>query len=234
MVFVANTKVPVRSSLPGRETSLVSDFLQSGVLRTPRYQSEIFNEPKLPTGFPDIVAVYLGDVPLSMNPSRNALTHTHLRLLHHLCSVKKTSVTDIISDLGWRGKMLDQTIEALSDADLIYRRGSRIFARELRKIFAVRKIVAIEAKVDNWARGLQQASSNTWFASHSYLLIPENRNVAKVKSTAQALGVGVMIFDGDETRTIVTPRVSPLPSSYGSWLFNEWSVRRLFGSPHTC
>src|SRR5205823_6098859 len=112
---------------------LISEFLQSGALSTSRNQPLIFSEPKLPTGFPDIVAVYLRDVSITLNPTRNALTNTHLRLLHHLCSVKMTSFEAIRSDLGWRARMLERCIEDLSDADLVYARGSKVSARELRK-----------------------------------------------------------------------------------------------------
>jgi hypothetical protein len=229
MLPVANARVPCRPATPGRETSLVLQFLAAGSLADRRTeQPVVFTEPKLATGFPDIVAVYLSNKPITVTPGRTILHDEHLRLLHHLCSVKSTSFDEIESGLGWRGKMLERCIAELADADLVCVRGSKIVARHVGTIFAVRKIVAIEAKIDNWKRALRQACSNTWFASHSYVLIPKTRAIDHVEAAAKAIGVGVMVFDGDKTKTVVNPVVRSIPVSYGSWLFNEWSLRLIF------
>src|SRR5438128_278701 len=128
----ANARVPCRAATPGRETSLVGQFLAGGSLSNRRSESPVvFTEPKLPTGFPDIVAVYLSDKPITLTPVRATLHDEHLRLLHHLCSVKTTSFDEIESGLGWRGKMLERCIGDLADADLVYVRGSKIVARRV-------------------------------------------------------------------------------------------------------
>lgn len=228
MSFTPDTRVPGRPGTRGPEALFISSFLASGALGRNGTSPLIFNEPKLPTGFPDIVAVYLRDTQLSINPSRNALTQEHLRLLHHVCSVRASSVEAICADLGWRRKMLRRCIADLESADLLYVRGGGVFARQMKAIFAAKRIIAIEAKLDNWWRALHQASSNTWFASHSYVLIPQNRNLDIIKKEAARLGVGVMVFDGLTTETALEARVHPLPASYGSWLFNEWTIRRAF------
>jgi hypothetical protein len=230
MAFTPNTTVPVRPGTSGPEALFVSSFLSSGALATAADSPLIFNEPKLPIGFPDVVAVYLRDSEITLNPTRNALDNDHLRLLHHVSSVRATSVEDLQSDLGWHNKMLQQCIDDLAEADLLYVRGRRVMARPLRSVFAAKKIVAIEAKLDNWSRALQQASSNTWFASHSYVLIPRNRNLSTINAEARALGVGVMVFDWQKTEITVEAKKHKLPASYGSWLLNEWTIRRVFSS----
>jgi hypothetical protein len=215
---------------PGRETCLVEQFLAAGSLADRKTELPVvFTEPRLATGFPDVVAVYLSDKPITVTPGRTMLHDEHLRLLHHLCSVKTTSFNEIESGLGWRGKMLKRCVADLADADLVYVRGSKIVARHVANIFAVRKIIAIEAKIGDWKRAIRQACSNTWFASHSFVLIPQTRAIEHVQSAAQAVGIGVMIFDGEKTKTVVNPLARSIPASYGSWLFNEWSLRSIFG-----
>ena len=231
MPFTPDTTVPVRPGTSGPEALFVSRFLSSGALKGVMDSPAIFNEPKLPTGFPDIVAVYLRESEITLNPTRNALGQDHLRLLHHVSGVRATSVQDLQSDLGWRGRILRRCIDELAEADLLYVRGQRIIARRLRSVFAARKIVAIEAKLGNWSKALEQASSNTWFASHSYALIPRNRNLSTINAKARALGVGVIVFDGEKTETTVQAKKHELPASYGSWLFNEWTIRRMFSAP---
>jgi hypothetical protein len=228
MTFTPDATVPARPATTGPEALFVSSFLSSGMLASSIDAPLIFNEPKLPIGFPDVVAVYLRDTEITLNPTRNALHHDHLRLMYHVSSVGEASVDEIQSDLGWRSSVLQRCIADLADADLLYLRGRRVVARGLRTVFAAKKIVAIEAKLDNWSRALEQASSNTWFASHSYVLIPRNRNLAVINSEARALGIGVMVFDGEKTEITVEARKHSLPASYGSWLFNEWTIRRVF------
>lgn len=226
MLLGAN--VSCRAATPGREMSLVNEFLAGGSLAKQGVTPLVFTEPKLPTGFPDIVAVYLSDKRITVTPGRSALQDDHLRLLHHLCMVKTTSFDEIKAGLGWRGKMLERCITDLADADLVFVHGSKIVARGVRSIFAIRKIIAIEAKIGDWRRALRQACTNTWFASHSYLLIPSTRVMDQVGEAARNMGIGVITFDGTNTRTVVAPLARSIPASYGSWLFNEWSLRSIF------
>jgi hypothetical protein len=95
----------------------------------------------------------------------------------------------------------------------------------LRKNFAVRRIVAFEAKISDWRGAIQQAALNKWFASESYILVPRIPARSVIIETAEAAGVGVWI-EGEVSPYLVTPRVnSREPLSYASWLFNEWSWR---------
>jgi hypothetical protein len=233
MLFTPDIRVPIRPLTNGPEALFVSSFLASGILAGNGSRPLTFREPKLPTGFPDIVAVYLRDSELTINPSRNSLTSEHLKLLHHICNVRTTSLDAISADLSWRNKAVRRCIADLESAALIYLRGDRVSSRQIKGIFAAKKIVAIEAKIDNWWRAVHQACSNTWFASHSYVLIPRNRNIEIVKQYAISVGVGVIVFDGSAAEKVVEARAHALPASYGSWLINEWAIRRVFSAPQS-
>ena len=110
-------------------------------------------------------------------------------------------------------------------SQLITVRENKLFPERLSRTFAVRHIVAIEAKVGNWSRALQQAAANRWFASQSFILIPPTRSLTAVSSRARELGVGVLTFDGGKVRQVVESKRFVIPASYGSWLFNEWALR---------
>ena len=98
-------------------------------------------------------------------------------------------------------------------------------SRALSEIFAVQRLIAIEAKIDDWKTGLQQAVRNTWFASESYLLLERVVNREPLLSEALQFGVGVVCRDQPLDSAEARARHEQIPSSYASWLFNEWCWR---------
>ena len=119
----------------------------------------------------------------------------------------------------------DALLDDLLDSGLAFERGGYFQARSTRKTFHLSRIIAIEAKIDDWSGAIRQAAANTWFASESYILIPPKRVLDAVSQAAQDIGVGVLVFDGDETTVIVRSFRRRIPLSYGSWLLNERVVR---------
>jgi hypothetical protein len=113
-------------------------------------------------------------------------------------------------------------LDRLQEANVIYSHGRSWRVRSLRKCFAVKRLVAIEAKLDNWRRGFKQAVKNTWFASESYLLLPTVPCDEDVVELARKFGVGVLLQSRPVARPVVRATEADLPRSYASWLFNEW------------
>ncbi len=103
--------------------------------------------------------------------------------------------------------------------------GDKWRIRSLRSCFAVQRIIAIEAKIDNWRRALRQAAMNLWFASSSFVLLPPSRKTDEVESHAEQLGV--KIWTHGSTFSVTGSNVGP--RSYASWLFNEWAWRERRG-----
>ena len=93
------------------------------------------------------------------------------------------------------------------------------------KSFAVRNIIAIEAKVADWQRAARQAYLNTWFTAESYVLLPDAGSDHPLHATAKALGIGVV----SQTQGLVRKPCSTesRPRSYAAWLFNEWVWRAI-------
>jgi hypothetical protein len=132
----------------------------------------VLREPKMPTGFPDIVAVFADANADSFTVNRRKLTQQHFRLLYHLHNSGRSKMDDVAKLLLLPRKHVAELVDDLLNADLISTRGSFVTARPLGKIFAARHIIAVEAKIKNWRKALQQAVANLWFASHSYILLP--------------------------------------------------------------
>ncbi len=67
--------------------------------------------------------------------------------------------------LRWGVTDLRRAVTALEAAGLISETTRRVRARSLNDIFLARQIIAIEAKMTDWRRAIEQAIANTWFAS---------------------------------------------------------------------
>jgi hypothetical protein len=186
-----------------------------------------FHEPVLPTGLPDLVAVYVRPAGLSMNRTRLRLCSSHVRLLHYLHLVGPVSQVDATAQLNMSARKLGALLDDLIDAELVVRRDQILDAKALQRIFGVKYIVAIEAKVRDWRKALEQAAANHWFASHSYILVPASDAVQRICANAAKLGIGVLVCQGEAVCVAAPAKSRPIPASYGSWLLNEWALRRL-------
>lgn len=210
-----------RGRTPGPESDLVDWFLATCPIRTPAgCRTTIFCEPRLESGFPDLVVVTWSPIPVRDWISERALlTCRDLRVLHFLMS-QPFSSHGRLQELF--PSKLKSTLDRLQAADLIRERRTGWMPRALSESFAVRSIVAIEAKIRNWRDGLEQAVLNTWFASHSYILLPHIPRHSPLLDEARLHGIGVWTRDN-----VRFPRSAPdrLPRSYVSWLFNEWAWR---------
>lgn len=182
---------------------------------------ELFREPELPTGCPDVVVVYSSRSTMK-SAGRPALSEETLRLLHHIHRNPGVSVVDVTSDLCLSMSRLGKTIDALLAREFIHIDGGGLWPEPRPHVFPVRSIIAIEAKMRDWRRALDQATANTWFASESFVLLPRRNCFDGIAAEAEQRGVGVLSYDGAGVEVVLPARVLPIPSSYGSWLFNEW------------
>jgi len=206
---------------------LLKSALRCGSLYNESEKVVFFHEPKLPTGFPDLVAVYPGKQGTNFNQIRSGLSIWHIKLLHFIYQVEGGYLQELShSSLYPLGKIRN-LVDELYQAEMVYFRGKKVFPRAIRHIFTATRIVAIEAKINDWSKAIRQAIANRWFSSHSYILLPEKTRMAKVIDEARSFGIGIIVYDGKGTRTICRPNPQKLPTSYGSWLFNEWALRKI-------
>ena len=215
----------MRTTTIGPEYDLVRSFVESRLPAVPKGQElTVFLEPRIESGFPDIVAVYWNiRTARSWSKHRSQLTTLDIRILHYLAiygPAEMSQLKDLFSN------KVGTAIERLYRAELVRRSGDELRAKALNSIFAVRRLIAIEAKISQWQKGLTQAFANTWFASESYLLVPHMpRSSPLIIEQAVRFGVGVAVSDQYLSKANAVPRRDRIPKSYASWLFNEWSWR---------
>ena len=218
-----------RTPTPGPE----GDFLEAALDSAPQsglWHEEddplFFREPALPTGFPDLIGVFVKQREILFPPERLRLEVKHLQVLHYLCGARSASVSEASGALLWSEQSLEAIVQDLELAELVRRSRRRVRCAALSEVFVAKRIVAVEAKLDKWEIALRQAVANTWFASHSFILLPEGRWSTEVRCAAGRFGIGVLTYDGDRPIVRLRAEKRPIPASYGSWLVNEWAVRR--------
>lgn len=210
-----------RKPQDGPENDLVRWFLAAFPVEVPRgCTMTVFKEPRLESGFPDLVLVQWREARTAdWRPERLKLGAKDIRVLHALWCAGPATGHDLSASLAMETR---PSLERLLDAGVACYSVGRWKTRPLKKIFAVRRIIAIEAKTEDIQGGLQQALLNTWFASASYLLTPHVPRPSGTADRATAFGVGLW---SQKAGIVQRPNAAPVPRSYASWLFNEWVWR---------
>jgi hypothetical protein len=212
--------ISFRKGRPGPEQNLVDWFLERNAVK-PREGERltVFREPRLPSGFPDIVAVIWKESVASRwrNDRRNITAHD-LRLMQFLVTSGPSQLPQLRLLFG---ASIHRSLDRLERSHMVVLNRRQWRARALSRTFAIRRIVAIEAKVAEWRAALDQAFINTWFTPESYVLVPNVPKGVGLLETAVRHGIGVL---SKEKLGLVEHRVTQ-PLSYASWLFNEWTWR---------
>lgn len=215
--------VAFRQPTAGPELDIVHRYCQDH-LASIRGECElsIFLEPKLDSGFPDIVAVFWDRGIAQQWPQERAnLLSMDMPIIHHVNVTGTLPVGMLVKRFGAR--KASNLMLRLSDAHVADVMSDEIRRKPLQDTFAIKKIVAIEAKVKDWRKGLEQAFQNTWFASESYLLLGVLPQSSNLTECAEKLGVGVLHKEQSLLKPQLKSRVGKLPTSHASWLFNEWA-----------
>ncbi len=214
----------LRSPREGPEYDLVLEYIESHLPRAPRGQRlTVFLEPEIESGFPDVVAVYWHAAATQQwTTDRKRLTKIDVRVAHFLATMGAADLARLKTFFPANPK---RSLERLLAAGVIRQSSLGWRLRSLRDVFAVRRLVAIEAKVSDWQEGLQQAFQNVWFASESYLLLPRLPRTPILLKEAARFGIGLRTQGQPLDSVELCPRLAQIPRSYASWLFNEWVWR---------
>lgn len=211
-----------RKTRPGPELDLIESFLQAMPLHIPQgCRATVFREPRLESGFPDLViVVWREEVTRGWRLARGSLEVRDLRLMHFLHNTRRACADDLIARFG---RHTTGSLERLHDAAMIRLVGTSWTPCALRRSFAASKIIAVEAKVGKWTDVLNQARLNKWFASKSYVLVPNSPSHGQLADAARC-GVGVCSLDDRQVREVASESTR-LPRSYASWILNDWAWR---------
>ena len=217
----------------GPERSMLKKFITdySQKIKSNKDSIAIFQEPMIETGFPDVVFVkYNPNVFDKWTKNRVNLDVDDIKLLHYLHNVNGANADVIKKQIGMKDGKILHSIERLIDAKLVTRQANQWVISDLESIFGVKQIIAVEAKIADTTTVVNQARANMWYASESYILssIPKPSN--DLLASLQLYGVGIISLQKNKFNQIQPPAKLNIPSSYLSWIFNEWIGRKLFHS----
>ena len=182
----------------------------------------VFIEPCIESGFPDIVfATYLPSITENWSDKRELLDIYDLKLLSYLYNSGTAVGSKLISKLGFTERQTLKSLEKLMDAKLVSYREHSWRIRKLRDVFSLTKLIAVEAKINDISKLVDQTYRNTWFASHSYALTNSANPQSETVKTFSKYGIG-LYCKGAQFHKIVEAKQFVLPSSYLSFQFNEW------------
>ncbi len=224
--------ISTRAQIEGPESVLVNEFVEqyASTLCALKKHYALFYEPLLPTGYPDLVIVtYKPHKYESWADERSKLSVLELKVLHHLYFVGGSTSMLMEQQLGLESRLLLRSLERLMDASMVKRSRQKWFPMPLSGAYGISNIKTIEAKISDWQGAISQAGMNRWFSSESYILSPVSKPSRQVLNSAKTNGIGIYSMPSStRARKIQKPeRLSGLPVSYASWLFNEWIGRQL-------
>jgi hypothetical protein len=220
-----------RSATLGEEYVMVEQFIEYYCTKFMRDNKKnnlaVFIEPRIDSGFPDIVlASFKPTILNNWSYEREALDVSDLKLLSYLCTTLNTNGETIISKLGLPEKQTLKSLEKLLDAKFVVRHNKSWKTRNICDIFSITKLVAVEAKMNNISKVVEQSFLNTRFASHSYALTNAANPHSGTIQMFSKYGIG-LYCKGKQFKKIVDAKKYILPSSYLSFQFNEWIGKAL-------
>jgi len=153
---------------------------------------------------------------------------TDFKILYHIHTSSAIDNTNLLKDIGLKWKDIALSTEKLLDSELIIRKDQQWVISDVNKI-RLKKIEAIEAKINKWEEVLQQAILNKNFASESYALLkqskcPSSEIIRKFKN----LGVGLCFENNNEFQLLSKPTKCKLPGNFNSLYLNELIGRTIF------
>lgn len=217
----------------GEEIDFVRDFAERSLEFFSQEGEDLayFFEPLIETSYPDLVVVsYDRNVFFNWNDRRSKVGFPELKLLQHLHQCSSLEETNAALTLGEGAGRIRRRFEILHDSGLAVKSGARWMPVHLDLTFGIRRIVAIEAKLGVSQRVIHQALTNRWFASEVWILSKSRKPSSEFLDCSTSFGIGLFLGDEHRVRKVVKPVILGLPSSYASWLFNEWIGRTLWSS----
>lgn len=223
-------KLKVRSQTCGPELNYMNAFIEgyTANIRARNLKSSVvlYVEPRIDSGYPDIVAVRYSDSAMdNWVPERRQLDDDDLRILSHLIYENGANIDDVVSELGFSYKKVSKSIELLYDCRLVKRKSQQWKAVKRRDFFAVNDIAAIEVKLNDARSVRLQAMRNTRFASSSYALLGIEKPSNSLADSFRRAGIGLLA--GSSYSEVVKPCRRSLSTGYIALRFNEWVCAQL-------
>ena len=215
-----------RSATEGEELELVKEFIDYYIctfLKNNKVNNlAVFVEPKVASGFPDIVfASYSARILDDWSDEREKLNTNDLKVLSHLILSEGCTGADLIMGLKLCEKAVLQALEKLLDSKMIWRSQGLWKPVNMKKVYHIKKLVSVEAKMADMKKVAQQSLINTWFSSQSYALVSTAKPQTSTIKSFEKQGTGLYCKQKGFKKVVEAKKLK-LPSSYQSLQFNEW------------
>lgn len=212
-----------RPSRSGPESDLVInflDFLSSNV--TTLYRRTILIESLIVGSRPDIIVVDWLENSINNWPiERLSLTSQDLKLLHFLYLVRSEKIS--VLENKFTG-ILRVSLDRLIRAEIINVSNGYANFPQNSNAFIAYRITTFEAKISAIKKAIEQSFRNTWFSSHSFVLLPKINPSEDTLLSLSSRGIGLWLLN--DKNPIIESKKQSIPGSFGSWLLNEiiWSL----------
>lgn len=222
-----------RTCTQGEEFDMVNFYIEAIVQKYSKFKKKraaIFIEPQIDTGYPDIViAEYYTSTLPEVNAARKRLSAIDLKILYYIHCKKHLTLEELSVKLAYTPDEIRKTVHRLASAKLLYlsKNGISVRNRSLLKYCPIKRIIAIEAKLDKWNEAIIQAEHNIWFSTDSYILLNKEKCSRTILERCKEKGIGVILVNGN-IRTVLKSAAREFPVSYASLQFNEWLCRYSF------
>lgn len=225
---IVDINIKFRTKTEGPELNLVYNYIDivSSTFKHRTNNLAIFIEPLVDTTYPDIVFVeYSPKYIDKWNNSRNKLEKNDIKLLSIIKQFESISSTSLHNRTKIEYKNLLLSLEKLIDSDLIHRKNEKWIIKPMKEIFHTKKIISVEAKINQLDNLLQQADINNWFSSESYALSSVKNPQKKTIEKFIDYGVGLYSMSDNKIQELTKAKKQAIPNNYASWMFNEWLGR---------
>lgn len=212
------------------EYSFLTDFINSKYFdkyqNSDRYSYTLIQEPFTGIGYPDLVCVIWEKNLLSFwNPERNYLNKDDIKILHYLYITKERfNLEEISRRTFFPIKKVEKSILRLLASKVVKETKSKYSISSMKKVFFIKDIISIEAKLYDWRRALDQARYNCLFSSNSFVLFPPKTINENMLCAYENSDVGIISFE-DNYRIVKKAERKRIPSTIHSWKFNEYIGR---------
>jgi hypothetical protein len=226
--LISTKGLTFRRRSSGPEDTLVDWFLEQELVHVPPgHRATAFREPRVPSGFPDLVVVIWDQAKaMQWTEERAHVLPSDFRIMQFLAwdgPQNREAIAALFPNY-------ERSLERLSAARMVRMVEERWEAETLDAVFAATQIIAIEAKMREWRSALDQAHVNTWFASLSCVLVPRVPKNSTLLEDARELGI--IVFEQEASACALIPNEAAGPRSYVSWLFNDWAWSAARKSEH--
>lgn len=223
-------EIRFRKERNGPELDLVNKFLEArtDIFHNNEFEITSLVEPYAEAGIPDVLLVFWDkNLCSTWHPKRNNLTKQDIKILHHISKSGKKGIdiVKICQELNFDNKSFFKSLNRLIEADFLEDIDSKICIKDIEKKFFIKKIISIEAKINNWKNAFHQAQLNENFSSHSYVLLPAEKLNENILSYSSG-NTGLLVQDGVKPILKKKAKKNQLPGSYFSWILNEYLGRQ--------